>query len=406
MYRYLFLCWIFPAFLSAQDNFFPGYILRSGTGERTEASVEYGNWKYTPQMVRYRLSEDHIQTGTPGTLGGFGWEKGRKFVSLDVAVETSFDNNVNEVITDRDPLLTHETRDLHFEDRILFAEVILEGDLVLYQYEERHRLRYFVQNEQGELFPLVNKHYFVDQEPRFNRDYLRTLSRKFPIAAEVVRITDVKFTDKDLVAYLMRYALERDLRVTPVVNQLRNRVRIGGQVGVGTALYRFPDQVEANIFIRNANGDIIGSNRRVLHTLNNPTTLGYRGAARLEINLPLERYAWSFLVGIDAFEGTFQEAETDSEFVHRLIGITPLDIRRYIPVGKNSVWLLVGVRGTVGVESTIIQRIGERSLPNLPEAYAASFYTGIRLKKNLLAELEFFPGGQVTKLGFTANYRF
>ena len=329
--QFLPLLLLFPLGLFAQNAFLPGTVMPLDGERETEVMIRNQNWTFTPQFVTYRLqSNGETLVGTTDNLTRFSLDRGRRFVRATVELEISPDGRVGQISVDREP---------EFKERTLFLEVVGDGNLGLYEYRARSMTRYFLRTVDGPIVPLVNKQYSYQNAKRFNRDYLRTLSSEVPVAGIAPdALAEVAYNRASLVAYLERYASERQLGFTAIEDQLRAKARFALLAGGGIHNFRFPDEVNISELVEDPNTGEQSIRMRTVRTDDpRPTSIGFRAAVKGELQLPYNQYAWSLLAGFDGYFGTFSEASSNSSASIDNVSFDVLHPRRYFRVGQSNV---------------------------------------------------------------------
>ena len=386
MFRWFFaLCCCLSTAGFAQSVFVPGVLIdRDGT--RSAVQIDHRNWEKTPLKILVRDGEN-----TPARwvlvfeTGGFELTDGRAFRTRTVQFETSSDGPFEELGNERD---------LRFEPRVLPLEMLLRGDLVLYKFEERNRIRFFV--ERGdELLPLVSKPYRAGDQERRNRDFLSVLSREFPRRdfsnADLNKLT---LSERSLIEYLTQYAAETDQTVVRVASQ-RAPIRWSFAAGGGVQTF---DPVP--VFDR-------AYTFRRLELTGEPGPLAFRGGGRVEAALPVQQYVWSLLGDVEFSKYRYAEGD-DLVLDLSWIGFSPLHVRRYFTGADRPVRPYADTRLLVLVASSeksvqdgfplttlagfLTTRAGGGS-NNVNLKTVPTFLGGVRVAQRWMFELEYAPIG-------------
>lgn len=151
----------------AQINFEPGYIINN-QGVKNECLIKNTGWKNNPENFEYKLSAtNEVKKGALNEFSEFSVTEYtfRRFtVDIDRSPET-----IAWLSDSNEPLYKRET---------LFLNVLVQGDITLYKYEDSEMLRFFYSTPQNsQPVQLIFKMYKQDTKIIYNRTYKSELQK-------------------------------------------------------------------------------------------------------------------------------------------------------------------------------------------------------------------------------------
>jgi hypothetical protein len=151
----------------AQINFEPGYIINN-QGIKTDCYIKNTGWKNNPENFEYRLSADsEVKKGTITEFSEFS------------VTEYTFKRFTADI--DRSPetiAWLSESSEPQFKTETLFLNVLVQGDITLYKYEDSEMLRFFYSSPQNKQpIQLIYKMYKQDTKIIYNKTYKSELQK-------------------------------------------------------------------------------------------------------------------------------------------------------------------------------------------------------------------------------------
>ncbi|WP_116788309.1 outer membrane beta-barrel protein [Flavobacterium psychrotrophum] len=164
---FLLLAVLFNISCFAQINFEPGYTVNN-QGVKTECLIKNTGWKNNPENFEYRLSANsEVKRGNINEFSEFSVTEYtfRRFtLNIDRSPET-----IAWLSDSNQPLYKKET---------LFLNVLVQGDITLYKYEDSEMLRFFYSSLQnGQPVQLIYKMYKEDTKILYNKTYKSELQK-------------------------------------------------------------------------------------------------------------------------------------------------------------------------------------------------------------------------------------
>jgi hypothetical protein len=138
----------------AQINFQKGYFINN-TGEQVNCLIKNVDWKDNPTVFKYKLSEtSEINTNTIKNVSEFVIIGISKYVRANVGIDRS-SSKLSDLSPNRAP---------EFKEEELFLKVLIEGDRVLYRYNDNLILRFFYKKDSSKIKQLVYKLYSTTKD--------------------------------------------------------------------------------------------------------------------------------------------------------------------------------------------------------------------------------------------------
>ena len=333
----VFFTLLFLSQLSAQGNFREAYFI-DRRGNRVEVRIQLKNPTIIQQEILYRRPDsERTETANVDDLEEYGFRDGGRYVRRTVRFDESRDDQIRYLSTDPNPL---------FETQTLFLEPLFTGDLTLYRFKDARFVRFWIQEADGPIEPLVYKRFRLpgtgEAKAGENAAFRKVLKDEYAYPdMEFEELLTMKYREKPIRTHFERYAAARGLSITPV-EQLRPKIKYSIAATFG-ATYQ---------------NHVVDSRNRSYDFAAHSTLLpGFE----LELNFPGNNYGWSLL-----FDGFFQDFNLTSESELRSVEITQFNVpllhaRRYFGLGKSGK-VFLGARYGIGVMretlSTPFQELG------------------------------------------------
>lgn len=193
----LFLSLSFSLSLFSQDKFEPGYILLNN-GTQIEGLIKNQAWKNTPLEFEYKLDgQEKSQRIEVKEIREISVPQQFKFIRANVMAGFP-----EEFIND----ITFE-RKLKLIPMSLFMEVLVEGELSLYQHKTGENLLFFYQKEGQDIEQLIFKRYKYKSGIQENNRYKQQLWLNARCTPEtpISELDALQYSEKSLKKYYSKY---------------------------------------------------------------------------------------------------------------------------------------------------------------------------------------------------------
>jgi len=270
-----------------QIEFKEGYFIDNSDHEVTCYIKDLG-WQDNPTEFQYRLQVGgEVLTGKIEKIKEFSAPESFKYVRANVQIDRS-SQEINKMSESRSP---------DFEDKVLFLQVMVEGNATLFSYEERNLIRYFYKVETSSIQQLVYKKYLVrnpdyplDRKVGENNYYQQQLINDLKCGQITVKqAKTVSYAGRSLKKFFTSYNLCMDSDYKPLASEKReNNIDLSIKAGASIASISVSSPTSPN---RNAEFD---------------QNVNFRIGAEAEFFLPYKQGKWSILI-----EPTFQQYSAD-----------------------------------------------------------------------------------------------
>lgn len=273
------------------------------------------DWKSNPKEFIYKLPRSRKQeTATISNVTEFGISTTAKYVRATVNIDRS-SNDANKISTTKSPIFKEET---------LFLKTLIEGDAILYSYEDRGLRRYFFkQKDESEFTQLVFKYYLTQtNEISKNFYYKQQLWNALKCSKiSMSKISKIDYKQKDLLNFFTLYNnCNSDTPVKSyVVTKKRKFLNLTAKVGI--------------------NQSSLTVNREVMYYENemdfDPKT-SIRFGVEAEILLPFNKNKWSLFLEptYHAYKSTGSSGGETAEIDYKSIEL-PFGVRYYLFLDKK-----------------------------------------------------------------------
>jgi hypothetical protein len=139
----------FTLSISAQINYQPGYFI-DNEGKHTSCLIRNVDWKSNPTSFEFKLTENtNPKRASIKTI--------KEFTITDEVRYERHTIKINRSSDDTDNL--ENDRGIVFKEEQLFLKVLVEGEAMLYYYEDKNLRRFFLNPQNSHLDLLVYKRY-------------------------------------------------------------------------------------------------------------------------------------------------------------------------------------------------------------------------------------------------------
>ncbi|MGI9551624.1 MAG: hypothetical protein ACR2MT_10520 [Aurantibacter sp.] len=276
---------------NAQINFEKGYFINN-IGERTDCLIRNVDWKNNPTSFEYKLSEGgETQVANMGYTQEFAVDGSPKFVRKKVDMNRSSDMEAT----------LEFNREVTFSEEELFLKVLVEGNAILYYYEEGNLRRFFYSLDGSPVRQLVYKRY-----RRSTRAMEQNRAFKHRAVAENTEYKQQLLNSLECSAISRAAFAKLTYRSSPLTNLFNKYNKCID-----------PDYIEGNkssggfIFNVSVRPGVNFSSLEVISTAGfSGTTFedktSFRAGLELEVVLPFNKNKWSIV-----FEPTYRNYQSD-----------------------------------------------------------------------------------------------
>ena len=319
-----FFTFLFLSQLSAQGNFREAYLI-DRRGNRVEVTIKLKNPSIIQQEIVYRRPDsERTEIATVDDIEEYGFSDGGRYVRRTVRFDESRDDQIRYLSTDPNPL---------FETQTLFLEPLFTGDLTLYRFKDARFVRFWIQEADGPIEPLVYKRFRLpgtgEAKAGENAAFRKVLKDEYAYPNMIFEeILTMKYREEPIRTHFERYAAARGLSITSV-EQLRPKAKFSIAATLG-ATYQDYELVTGG-----ASFDF-------------PKHSTLLPGFEFEVNFPGSNYGWSLL-----FDGFIEKFTLNSENELRTVdmfqfSIPILHARRYIGLGESG-RMFLGARVGAGL---------------------------------------------------------
>lgn len=212
----------------AQVRYESGYIITTA-GEKLNCLVKNMDWKYTPESIEYKVSENTpVLTATVYTA---------KEVHVGIYTFKNYTVNIDRspekiasLTTDSTPVVSREA---------LFLRVLVEGDIDLLMYSDKEYSRYFYLQHNAYTEPqgLVYKMYKgEDNKILYNKTYKSTLQKLFKDRVSNYDLfKKLEYNDRDLTQLFRMYNRVTDIPVEETTVSSTSKIHLKAGISARSA---------------------------------------------------------------------------------------------------------------------------------------------------------------------------
>ena len=299
-----------------QVPFEEGYYIND-FGKKIECLIKNVDWKNNPTEFQYKLTENDLEkNATIEDVKEFGIYYFSRYVRATVNIDLST-NHVNKLTKNRNPI---------FEERKLFLNVLVEGKVNLYLYEDVDLTRFFFNKDGSDIEQLIFKRYKeteADLKIKHNDYYKQQLWNELEcLSAEMDRFEKLEYKKEHLIRLFKDY------------NKCENTDFVNYEEWKKRDVFNLTIRPRLNLSSLTATQYLSNDKSVPVDFFN----LGFGLGIDAEIIFSFHRNKWAISV-----EPTFQyfkaEKEIDSNH-YSVVDIKsvdlPLGIRHYFHLGNNS----------------------------------------------------------------------
>lgn len=301
---------VLPLFCVAQINYEPGYFIENGV--RTECLIKNIAWKNNPTSFEYKLNENDEPTiKTISTVIEFNVNESYKFVRVTTNIDRS-ETNIDRIDNSKEPKWKKET---------VFLNVLIEGKINLYMYEENNFIRYFSGNgDPTQVQQLVFKEYNIDGGIAQNNYFRQQLYNQMKDTGfSISRFENLKYKKDDLVKLFTEYNGNDNTKMSNL-SEKQNKSKVSLRFTPGATVTSL---------------DI--SNSMSKYSFDFGSKLSYRIGAELEYVLPFNNNKWSLFVdpNYQSYENDGKNGSVNMEVSYKFIEI-PVGVRHHMYLSDKS----------------------------------------------------------------------
>ncbi len=304
----------------SQTNFEKGYFI-DNNGTKTECLIQNKDWKNNPSEFSYKLNEtDNIKPANISEIKLFEIYGKSKYVRYTVMIDRSLSIPRTNVFQNDEPT----SKEPSFNEETLFLEILIEGEVSLYSYEEKNILKFFIKTEDSEVAELIHKGYVEGgtyeekksyyRENNSYKEQLRTALSCSNINYNTLKKT--QYLENELIRLFTKYYECKKSEYNNYAN-LKNKSN-------------FKLFVKPGVHLSTLSLDYISST-----TLdpNFETELGYKLGLEIEYKLPFQNNKWAIFTGTNFVSYKFEDDRYN--FKYNALEI-PLGIRYRSFINNNS----------------------------------------------------------------------
>jgi len=287
---FLFLTLFISSNAIAQIDFQKGYFI-TNNNERKACLIRDLDWKNNPVSFEYKLTENSkTQIGDINDIREFGIDENSKFIRKKVEINRS---------SDLDESLEHD-REITSREEELFLKVIVEGNAILYYYEEGNLRRFFYAIDEFPVKSLGYKRYMksnsvISENNEYRQELYNNLKCKDLTRN---RFAKLKYGNPSLVALFQDYNQCIDPNYVPL-NIKRNKTKINLSLRPGIN------------FSTTSTKNTTGTLGQVSFDTEFESKINFRFGLEMELVLPFNKSKWSIL--LEPTYRNYQASSTESE---------------------------------------------------------------------------------------------
>lgn len=268
-------------------------------------------WKYNPASIEYKLSEgEDTKTKTIKEISEFSVNESYKYKRFTVNIDRST-NSLDKLLTGRSP---------EWNQEVIFLQLLVEGEISLYQYQESNFTRYFFTTDNITTEQLVYKKFMRNSNVVENNMYRQQLYNLMNgDGSDEKKYEKINYVEDDLVELFSAYNSTKNGKV----------VNMSGKHNKGYVNIR----ITPGITFTSLN--VANVPRKLDIDFNNKT--GFRAGIEFEYVMPFNNNKWSIFV--DPHYHSYTDEKNQGEAVakvdYKYVGI-PIGLRHYMFLNQNA----------------------------------------------------------------------
>lgn len=366
----------------SQISFEKGYFI-DNSNQKIECFIKNIDWKNNPTDFEYKLSENSkIEKNNIESVKEFGINKISKYVRSTVNIDRS-SNSTNNLEKDNNPVFNEEN---------LFLNVLVEGKSNLYIYEDGNLKRYFYNQENAIIVPLVYKKYLTsDNKLGENNQYKQELWNNLKCSSiEMNDIEGLNYKKNSLIGLFTEY------------NKCNN-----------SELINYEDKQKRDLFNLTIRPRLNNSSLAISNTvLNSEGTdlgnkIGFGFGIEVEYILPFNKNKWSLSI-----EPTYQNFKIEKKantnnvsggVIRTVVNYNsieiPISLRHYFFLNNNSkIFTNISFIFDISSNSSVDFRRADNTNINILDIDSGSnlaFGAGYKFNDKYSMELRYLSGREI-----------
>ncbi len=277
------ISFLFLTHINAQINFEPAYFINN-SDVKTNCFIRNVDWKNNPTSFEYKLDIDgDSRIASISDIKEFHVNNESRYVRAMVRMNRATDNN--------NALDNH--KDIVFKEEEVFLKTLIEGDALLYYFEDNNLRRFFYQVHGSVIEPLIYKRYRKSlteiasintfRQQLWNQLKCDAISRNF--------VNSVSYKIDDLIDLFEKY---NECKIPSYANDKKIKTNLGFNLSVRPGLdYTSLSITNTNSRTRNVDFD---------------SEINFRLGVELEGILPFNKNKWSTFI-----EPTFHSFSSEKQ---------------------------------------------------------------------------------------------
>ena len=211
--------------VSAQVEFEKGYFVQN-SGEKVECYILNSEWYFNPSKFQYKISENS-EVKTLSVNDARELHVGEYYFFPKTVQFDASSMNIDDLSEDRAP---------QFENRKLFLRKLLDSKVDLYSYQANSVTRFFMEDQNGVITPLVYKKFKTGGKISENHHYRQQLSNLDGCNENLVSSFErINYSKRSLIDYFQKYNECLGAEVTVLKVDASGKFNINLKVGAGIA---------------------------------------------------------------------------------------------------------------------------------------------------------------------------
>lgn len=251
----------------SQTIYQPGYFI-TNSGDKISCLIKNEEWMNNPTEFTYKIDlESASQTGKIKDIAQFGIDGDKSYRRFEATIDLS-SNTISSLSFKKEPEWTK---------RIVYLEIITEGKLTLYRYEQGDILKYFfISNDYITAEQLVFKKYSINGNVAENNNFRQQLYNLMKDKYEdKEKFKSIKYEQKELEKLFKEYNGTDNIKT----DKKKQKGKISLKLTAGTAIAKLEMQ------------HLVSGEH---YNFNDKTIFG--GGAEFEYTLPFNNKKWSLFI--------------------------------------------------------------------------------------------------------------
>jgi len=382
----------------SQINYEAGYFIHN-SGIRTACLIRNIAWKNNPREFEYKINEtSETKTGTISSISEFSVGNSYKFKRFKVNIDQSM-STMNGLDKNKEP---------KWEEQTVFLKILVEGDLILFQFEDNNVLRFFFSSAPYiTADQLVFKEFLTDNgDVAKNNQFRQQLYRvmKSPNLKDS-NFEKLRYDKKELVKLFLLYnGSDQKTVIDFEAKQNKSSFHLKATAGINMGIISFHTP-----------------STTVAPRDSKTQKSSFRVGLEAEMVLPFNQNKWSFFIAPN-----YMESNSDDKVSYWSVNVNlktievPLGVRHYMFLNnKSRLFIDLGYALGFSMNSTATYKTTYNNHPSVFDiGSAGNLFTGLGFsygrysiearynsKRELLPQYEQWSS-KYSGVSFTAGYSF